>query len=419
MTDKKLKMEMVLEKIEGKYLMRDDRITYELRKYNLDELTQKFLFGIMYKISADFLKPIREAIGESFKILEYQLSIEDVKKELHIDYRIESDKRKIEKLLKELVNTPITISVFDEKNRRKEYINTNLINTTVLKDDKETLYISIDERILPLYRATADKFTIWGFDYIVLSEKKYTPRFYEYLVEFAKSIGTKNIDGIISKIIKVEDLYFELAIPESYNYAMLKERILETCKIEFLALNYDEEEREKFKLFKSFYYDEKKSPRTNKAGRRPIESITFNFELLEKTKNLLKGKKGEEATNPEKLEKRAEIKDEFYGTVAHITSNTVEQMKKANFENYIFGEKLLENINDYTKRVIDIKIEIRDNLNLSEIQDIAFEKALEHTIKNLKTSDIEEFEYLFRKYLNQNIEYWGKTTGKGKAKKQG
>jgi len=406
--DKKIKMEMALQKIEGKYLMRDDKITYELRRYKLEHLSQQFLFMIMYKVSADFMKPIREAIGESFKILEYKLSLEDIKKELLIDYRLESDKRKIEKLLKELVCTPITISVFDEKNRRKEYINTNVINTTVLNDDKETLYISIDERILPLYRATADKFTLWGFDYMILSEKKYTPRLYEFLIEFAKSIGTKNIDGVISKTISIDDLYFELSIPESYNYGRMKEDILEKCKEEFLSLEYDEEHREKFKLLKSFEYIEKKAKRKSTAGRRGFESITFNFELLEKTKKLLRGKKGEELTNTEKIEKRKEEKSEFYYTVGNITA----RCEKKN----IFISKLTENLNDFTLRVIDIKNDVRDNLNLSEIQDIAFERGLIFTLENMKSSSMEDFEYWFRINLEKNIVHWKNKTGKGTSK---
>lgn len=408
-------MEMVLEKIEGKYLMRDDSITYELRKYNLSELAQKFLFAIMYKISANFIKPFETNNNEQGKTYIYKFSFEELKEEIQYDYRIESIQPKINNLLKELISTPIEISVFDENKKRKELINTNLIEKIVLSDMKDVLYISIDERLLPLYKATADKFTLWHFDYIVLSEKKYTPRLYEYLVEFAKSIGTKNIDNIISKTVDIDVLRYELSIPNSYQYSShIKTNILEESKKELLGLTY--EDSENYKLFKSFAYVENFAKRKSTAGRRPVESVTFNFELLDKTKKLLRGNKGEEATNKEKLEKRADEKNEFYGTVGHITSRTVEQMKKSNIENYIFGEKLLENINDFTKRVIDIKIEVRDRLNLSEIQDVAFERGLIFTLENLKTSDIEEFEYNFRINLEKNITYWGDRTGKGKAK---
>jgi len=68
--------------------------------------------------------------------------------------------------------------------------------------------------------------------------------------------------------------------------------------------------------------------------------------------------------------------------------------------------------------VLDIKNNIRDNLNLSEIQDVAFERGLIFTLENLKTSDIEEFEYNFRINLEKNINYWKNKTGVGKTKKQ-
>lgn len=194
-----LDIEMCIEKYQNKYLMRDDKITYELRKYDLSELTQKFLFGIMYKISSNFIEPVSKIVSKSSVNLEYELTFEEIKKELNINYRPESDKRKLEKLTRELVNTPITINVLNEKHKIKEWVDTNIIEKIVVSDDRGAMYIHIDERILPLYQATADKFTLWGFEYISYSEKKYTPRLYELLIEFAKSIGTKNIDGIISK----------------------------------------------------------------------------------------------------------------------------------------------------------------------------------------------------------------------------
>lgn len=403
---KKQTMEMVLEKIEGKYLMRDDKITYELRKYNLSEISQKFLFGIMYKISADFIKPFETNKNEQGQTFIYKISFDELKEEINLDYRIESLKPKINKLLKELISTPIEISVFDENKKRKELVNTNLIEKIVLSDLKDVLYISIDERLLPLYRATADKFTLWHFDYIVLSEKKYTPRLYEYLVEFAKSIGTKNIDNIISKTVDIDVLRYELSIPNSYQYSShIKTNILEESKKELLGLTY--ENSEEYKLFKSFEYIENYK-RSRKAGRRPVESITFNFELLEKTKKLLRGNKGEEATNEEKIEKRAEEKSEFYYTVGNITA----RCEKKN----TFISKLTETLNDFTLRVLDMKNDVRDNLNLSEIQDVAFERALIFTLENLKTADIEEFEYNFRINLEKNIDYWKNRTGKGNAK---
>ena len=227
---RKQSMEMVLEKIEGKYLMRDDKITYELRKYNLSEISQKFLFGIMYKISANFIKPFETNDNEQGKTYIYKFSFDEIKEEINLDYRIESLKPKINNILKELISTPIEISVFDENKKRKELINTNLIEKIVLSDLKDNIYVSIDERLLPLYKATADKFTLWHFDYIVLSEKKYTPRLYEFLIEFAKSIGTKNIDNIISKTIDIDVLRYELSIPKSYKFDNIKKQILEPCK---------------------------------------------------------------------------------------------------------------------------------------------------------------------------------------------
>lgn len=398
---------MVLEKIEGKYLMRDDRITYELRKYNLGELAQKFLFGIMYKISADFKEPINRIESESSINLEYRISLDELKEEINIDYRIESLKDKVKKMIKELITTPIEISVFDENNKRKEIVNTNVIEKIVLSEEREFLYIHIDERLLPLYRATADKFTLWHFDYIAFTEKKYTPRLYEYLVEFSKSIGTKNIDSVISKTVDIDVFIYELSIPKSYKFDNIKKQILEPCKEELLGLTYVESE--KYKLFNSFEYIENYE-RKRGAGRRPVSSITFNFELLEKTKKLLRGRKGEEATNKEKLEKRAEEKSEFYYTVGNITARCEKKNP--------FISKLIEPLNDFTLRVIDIKNDVRDTLNLSEIQDIAFEKALIFTLENIKTADIEDFEYSFRINLEKNIDYWKNRTGKGKAKQK-
>jgi len=408
--NKTLKMEMALEKVKGKYLMRDDKITYELRKYDLSEITQKFLFGIMYKISSNFISPLNKMVSESGTNLEYKLPLDEIKTDLHIDYRIESDKRKIEKLLKQLVSTPISISVFGENKKRKELVNTNLIEKVVLSDDKAFLYLHIDERVLPLYKATSDKFTLWGFDYMLLSEKKYTPRIYEFLIEFAKNIGSKNINKIISKTIDVEDLKFELSVPNSYNYSMFKERILENSKKELLGLNY-KDSSESFKLFSSFEYIENLSKRRARAGRRGVESITFNFELLEKTKKLLMGNKGTEVTNITKLETRKEEKSEFYYTVGEIIARTEK--------NNPFISKLTENINDFTLRVLDIKNEIQNKLSLSEVQNIAFERSLIYTIENLKTSDIEEFEFNFRINLEKNIEYWKNRTGIGKMKNKG
>lgn len=405
----KTNMQMVLEKIEGKYLMRDDKITYELRRYDLSDLAQKFLFSIMYKISADFIQPSEVNNNEDGKTLKYKFTFDEIKEEIEYDYRIESIKPKMDKLLKELVSTPITISVFDENKKRKELVNTNLIEKIVLSDDKNFIFITIDERILPFYKATADKFTIWGFEYIALSEKKYTPRLYEFLVEFAKSIGTKNINGVISKTVSVEDLHFELTIPDSYKYDNIKKQILEPCKSELLGLEYSDEDREKFKLFKSFDYIEN-SKRKSTAGRRAIGSITFNFELLEKTKGLLIGKKGLEATNPEKLEARKEEKAPYYGIIANIIGTIQQQNPNP------FISKLTENIFDFTTRVIDIKNDVQNNLGLSEIQDIALENGLIFPLKNLKTADIEEFEFNFRKSLEQNITYWSNRTGKGIAK---
>lgn len=404
MAKDKLEMEMALQKIEGKYLMRDDKITYELRKYNLSELSQKFLFGIMYKISADFIEPTTKTLTESSVNLEYKISFEEVKENINVDYRIESDKRKIKSLAKELINTPIEISIFNEKNKIKEIVNTNLIEKIILSNDKNSLYIHIDERILPLYKAVAGKFTLWGFDYIILSEKKYTPRLYELLIEFAKSIGTKNINGLISKTILVDDLYYELSIPKSYNYGMMKERVVEVCKSEFLALNY-EEDREKFKLFKSFDYVENLAKRRSTAGRRGVESITFNFELLEKTKGLLTGKKGIEATNPEKLEARDEMNKIFYAKIGLI----IQKLEKDNSASpalfFLAGDEKQKQ-KDFVLRIADIRNEILKELNLKEIKDIAFEKGLTHTLKNLRSPNIEDFEYDLRKSLKQNIEYW-------------
>jgi hypothetical protein len=81
-----------------------------------------------------------------------------------------------------------------------------------------------------------------------------------------------------------------------------------------------------------------------------------------------------------------------------------------------FISKLIENLNDFTLRVLDMKNDVRDNLNFSEIQDVAFERALIFTLENLKTADIEEFEYNFRINLEKNIDYWKNRTGKGNAK---
>lgn len=404
---RKQSMEMVLEKIEGKYLMRDDKITYELRKYNLSEIAQKFLFAIMYKISANFIKPFETNDNEQGKTYIYKFSFDEIKEEINLDYRIESLKPKINNILKELISTPIEISVFDENKKRKELINTNLIEKIVLSDLKDNIYVSIDERLLPLYKATADKFTLWHFDYIVLSEKKYTPRLYEFLIEFAKSIGTKNIDNIISKTIDIDVLRYELSIPNSYIWGMIKKQILEPCREELLGLNY--ENSENYKLLKSFEYIEN-SERRRTPGRRAITSITFNFELLEKTKKLLRGKKGTETTNIEKLEAREKENSEFFYTVGNIAGRC--EMKNP------FISKLIENLNDFTLRVLDIKNDIKNNRNLLKIQNIAFEKALIYTLEALKTADIEEFEYNFRINLEKNIDYWKNRTGLGKARKQ-
>jgi len=123
---------------------------------------------------------------------------------------------------------------------------------------------------------------------------------------------------------------------------------------------------------------------------------------------LLRGKKGIDVTNPEKLEKRKEEKSEFHYTVGNI----IARCEKKN----PFIQKITENLNDFTLRVLDIKSKTKDMLNLSEIQNVAFEKGLIYTLENLKTADIEEFEYNFRINLEKNITYWKNRTGKGERK---
>lgn len=131
--------------------------------------------------------------------------------------------------------------------------------------------------------------------------------------------------------------------------------------------------------------------------------------MLEKTKGLLRGKKGSQTTNSEKLEARQETNtNEFHYTVGEIIAR-VEVTNP-------FINKLAKDLNDFILRVLDIKNKVRDELNLSEVQDVAFERALIYTLENLKTADIEEFEFNFKNYLIKNIEYWSKRTGKGTAK---
>lgn len=377
-----------------KFLMRNDSVTYELRRYDLSEVTQKFLFGIMYKISANFLEPsniIRSFDDNSFQ---YKIDVSELKSLVNIDYNIEFHQDKVDKLFKELVNTPIAIRVNNEKGKSEKSIYTNLIEKVIFDKNKDFFNIRIAEESLPFFKAVSGRYSIWGFEYITFTEKKYTPRLFELLVSFAKSIGDNNYKGKISKTYEIDELRYELKIPDSYKYLDIKRHILESCKTELLATDIGDG-ASNFKLFKSFDYIPVEL-NINKKGRKAIGSITFTFELTDLTISRFKGEIFDTNLKSEVEGKMIEVSlQEAITTLAYWLETT--------------DNKCLSNLsNDFIDKAYQMIANVKNELNLSIIDDKILIETFKYFTKTSNSINEDIALNYLKECLERNIKWFSK-----------
>lgn len=399
MARKKENLELALTHItdsngKRKFLMRNDNVTYELRKYDLSEVTQKFLFGMMYKISSKYIEPVIIEMLDEKRTYQYKIDVSELKILVNIDYNIQFHREKIDKLFKELVSTPLKIKTFDEVKKNETTIWTNLIKSIYFDNSKKYFIIEVEETALPLYKAVAGKFSIWGFEYITFTEKKYTPRIFELLVSFAKSIGDKNHKGIISKTYELDELKYELKIPDSYRFDHIKKSILDPCKNELLALDI-EEDSHKFKLFKSFDYIPVEL-NINKKGRKAVGSITFTFELTDLTISRFNGEIFNESL---KFEIDGEIKEislqEAETTLTHWLKTT-QNIYLCNFND------------EFVDKAYKIIKEIKTEANISLISDKALSSAFKYFSEKLQTTDEERALNFLKICIKNNLKFHDK-----------
>ncbi len=402
MARKKENLELALNQIKlkdgtRKFLMRNDNVTYELRKFDLSEITQKFLFGMMYKISQKLVTYKKVEIDEDTVTLIFFLKISELKELVNIDYNIEFHQDKMDRIFKELTSTPMTIRTYAEDGKQKLIIWTNLIQQISFDTSQDYLKVFVEERAIPLYKAVAGKFSIWGFEYIAFTEKKYTPRLFELLVSFAKSIGDRNYVGKISKIYELDELKYELKIPQSYLYLHIKNRVLEPCKNELLALDI-EEDANKFKLFKSFDY-EPIELNINKKGRKAIGSIRFDFELTELTISRLKGEK----LNENQTTLKAEVEEKIVEVPLQEAMNSISYWLSTSKNPY-----LCNLTDDFIDRVYQVIEDIKAEAKISIISDKTLISAFKYFSENLKTIDEDKALNFIRICIKNNLKWHDK-----------
>jgi len=250
-----------------KYYVKDKCIIESKNEYKI--IAQKFLAGILYKINASFIQPIREEQTNVY----YSLDLQEIKELTNI-YDIEYFKDRIDRVADEL-STKITIK---EKNR---VCVVELFKKFDVNMDKKTIEIEIDKEILPLLKNKFEKYLKLGFKYISVLTSEYYVKLYENIILKANKTN-KNEQNYIFYLNNLQEIL-------NYKYTMYSH-------IRQFILSPAIEQFNQHQLFKLIKYEPVYEQKRKSEGRKKVMGINFIYILSDEVIDLYE-KQSKESNN--------------------------------------------------------------------------------------------------------------------------
>jgi len=237
-------------------------------RYKLNPLALKFITLII----ANVKKSDEENKEYVFRIKDFMELVGKNYKELY---------NELDEATEELLNNPLKIP------KERGFLKLNWISSAEYHEGEGYISFKIDSKLRPYIFDLQERFLKYDIKNILPLRSGYAIRMYEILKDWYNQNTRYNGSKKIEKVVEIRWLRETLEIPNSYNYGMMKSRIIEKAKQEL-------EQHTDIK----FHYEE------IKTGRR-VTHIKFT---IEPNPASVENKKQEKATkNLQKLDPLQEL----------------------------------------------------------------------------------------------------------------
>lgn len=249
-----------MERNEGdKYYIKNKEVIEARTRYSL--VTMKFFAGIIYKITAKWIKPTEENSRNVY----YSIDLNEIKELTGINYEIEYIEERVRRIREEL-KTPITIKKVDGT-----VIFTDLFKEFRIKSKK--VEVEISKEVLPLIIEKSRKYLKLGFTYISLLSSEYAVKLYENILLRADKSSESR------QTVRFELWELEFLLNHNYkNWINIKQKIVDESIKQFTEN----------KLFREISYNTIYDTNSYGRGRKPVVAVEFVFIISEEVYNLYK-----------------------------------------------------------------------------------------------------------------------------------